>query len=73
MRYAVVATRHWLPGGKAVLVPLDVLREVDWDTQALTVDLTRDRIADLPEYDPGAPVNRELEERIYDYVGRPLD
>jgi len=73
IRYAVLAMHHWLPGGKAVLAPLSVLEEVDWDARALKIGLTRDRIADLPEYDPGAPVNRELEERVYDYVGRPLD
>ena len=36
-------------------------------------DLTREKIKDSPEYDPSAPVNREFEERIYDYVGRPRD
>jgi hypothetical protein len=72
VRYAVIATRNWLPG-KRVLVPLARLQSVAWDDRALEVDLTRDKIADSPEYDPSAPVNAEFEKRIYDYVGRPRD
>jgi hypothetical protein len=70
IQYAVVATRNWLPG-KRVLIPLTRLEQVSWDDRVLTVDLTREAIKDAPEYDPSAPVNREYEERIYDFVGRP--
>jgi len=70
IRYAVVDTRVWLPG-KLVLVPLARLRGVHWNDRTLAVDLTRQKIKDCPEYDPGAPINREYEEKIYDYVGRP--
>ena len=72
VRYAVVATRDWLPG-KVVLVPLSALKSVDWIGRELQVDLTRQRIKDSPAYDPTTPINREYEERLYDFVGRPTD
>lgn len=72
IRYAVVDTRAFLPG-KTVLVPLAALDEVRWDDRSLAIDLTQAQIKNLPEYDPNAPVNLELEERHYDYQGRPRD
>ena len=72
VRYAVLSTRKWLPG-KSVLVPMTELEKVVWDERALAVGLPGEKIKGLPEYDPSAPVNRELEERIYDFVGRPLE
>jgi hypothetical protein len=70
--YAALATRNWLPG-KKVIIPLKALTEVSWDDRALVVNLTREAIKESPEYDPHLPVNREFEERIYDFVGRPHD
>lgn len=70
VRYAVIDTRVWLPG-KRVLVPLARLESVEWRDRDMHVDLTREQIRDCPEYEPGAPINREYEERLYDFVGRP--
>ena len=30
----------------------------------------RESIRNSPAFDPGAPVNRDYEERLYDYYGR---
>jgi hypothetical protein len=35
------------------------------------VGLTRELVKNAPEFDPNAPVNRRVEERLYDYYGRP--
>jgi len=35
------------------------------------VNLTKEQIENSPVYDPSAPVNRDYEERLYDYYGRP--
>ncbi|MFN2370514.1 MAG: PRC-barrel domain-containing protein [Candidatus Krumholzibacteriia bacterium] len=72
VRHAVVATSRWL-GGKSLLLPMSALEDVAWDDQTVRVGLSREMIEGYPEYDPGAPVNRELEERVYDYLGRPAD
>lgn len=71
VRYAVVETRTILPG-KRVLVPLAFLDGARWEDRQLMVDLTEDEIRNSPEYDPSAPVNVELVERVFDYRGRPI-
>jgi hypothetical protein len=68
----VVDTGSWLPG-KKVLVPVTWINRVVWDEKVVHVDLSRDSLRECPEYDPGRPVNREYEQTLYDYHGRPAD
>lgn len=70
IRYMVVDTRNWLPG-KEVLISPKWVREVSWSKSVVHVDLSREAIENSPEFDPSSPVNREYEERLYDYYGRP--
>jgi uncharacterized protein YrrD len=70
IRYLVVNTHNWLPGRKVLVSPAWV-QEVDWVARVVSVDLSRDTIAESPEYDPSAPVNRAYEGQLYDYYGRP--
>jgi uncharacterized protein YrrD len=70
VRYMVVDTRNWLPGRK-VLIPPDWIERVSWVDSKVYVNLSRDSVKRSPEYDPAAPVNRQFEERLYDYYGRP--
>jgi len=35
------------------------------------MDHSREEIKNSPEFDPAAPVNREYEEVLHDYYGRP--
>jgi hypothetical protein len=70
IRYLVVDTRNWLPG-KHVLVPPLSGESIDWDTERVQVGMTRRMIESSREYDPAAPVNRQYEEVLYDYYGRP--
>jgi hypothetical protein len=70
VRAAVAATRNWLPG-KHVLVPVSRLKQVDWPNEKLEVVMTREEIKEGPEYNPGAPINVEIEARVYDFEGRP--
>jgi hypothetical protein len=69
LRYMVVDTINWLPGKKVITSP-DWVKEIKWSESEVTVDVTRDVIKDCPQFDPSAPVNREYEERLYDYYGR---
>jgi uncharacterized protein YrrD len=70
LRYMVVDTRNWLPGGK-VLVATDWLAAVRWADRVVEANLSRAAIKKSPEYKASAPVNREYEMRLYDYYGRP--
>ncbi|WP_022666996.1 PRC-barrel domain-containing protein [Desulfospira joergensenii] len=72
LRHVVVDTGNWLPG-RRVLLSLDWAKDVDWDEQSLTMDLTKDEIKNSPEFDPEKPVNKEYETRLYDFYGRPVE
>ena len=72
-RFVVVDTGNWLPGGKKVLLSLDWADAVSWADRRLSMDLSKDRIENGPEFDPGQPVNAEVETRLYDFYGRPIE
>lgn len=69
IRHFVIDTRKWLPG-KQVITDIDWIEDFDWAGRKAAIDHTKDDIKDAPEFDPSAPVNREYEERLYDYYGR---
>lgn len=70
IRYMVVDTRNWLPGRKVLIAPYWI-QDVKWVDTKVSVDLTQEEIKNSPPYDPEMPVNREYEEILYDYYGRP--
>jgi len=70
IRYLVVSTRNFLPGRKVLISP-EWVSEVSWAEQRVHVDLSREAVKSSPEYDPGSPVNRQYEMRLYDFYGRP--
>ena len=71
IRYLVVHSGHVLPRKKVLLSPR-WLTEVSYLEQKVQVKLSREKILSGPEFDPRAPVNREYEERLYDYYGQPV-
>lgn len=70
IRFLVVDTRRWLPGGQ-VLIPAQRIGSVDWTSREVRCDLDVEQIKTSPPYDPALPVNIEYEQRLYDYYGRP--
>ena len=71
IRYMVVDTAKWLPAKKVLISP-QWLGEIRYAEREVQVAMTRDKILRCPEFHPGAAVNREYEERLYDYYGRPV-
>lgn len=71
IRYLVVDTRNWLPGRKVLLAP-GWLDAIYWADRDVTTSLSREAVENAPEFDPLVPVNREYEQRLYDYYGRPV-
>jgi hypothetical protein len=70
IRYLVIDTRRVLPGKKVLISPQWV-NKISWSDCTISIDLTKEKIKNSPEYYPYAPVNREYEEELYDYYGRP--
>ncbi len=72
IRYVVVDIGRWVPGHRVLLAPT-WFENIRWRDRRVFVDLDAQRIIRSPVYDPTEPVNRELEQRLYDYHGRPLE
>jgi hypothetical protein len=70
IRYMIVDTKNWLPGKKVLVAPLWI-ETVNWADRLVRVNLKSESIKNSPEFDYSAPVNREYENRLYDYYGRP--
>jgi len=57
--------------GRKILIMPYWIDSVDWRENKVNVKLTTEQIKNSPEYDPSVPVNREYEERLYDFYGLP--
>lgn len=71
VRYLVADTGNWLPGRKLIISPHWISR-FDWEESKAHTDLTQSEIEKSPEYKASSPVNRDYEERLYDFYGRPV-
>lgn len=70
IRYLVIDTRNWLPGKKVIVAP-GWIREVNWETRTVYVDLTRDAIKASPPFEASIPWNPAYAAELHDYYGRP--
>ena len=70
LRYFVVETRNWWPGGPRVLIAPHWVEAIDWAEQSLRVKLTLSQVKTSPVYDESSPVHRDYEERLYDAYDR---
>ncbi|MEO7963322.1 MAG: PRC-barrel domain-containing protein [Gemmatimonadaceae bacterium] len=71
VRFLVIDTSAWW-FGKKVLVSPRWAESIQWNDRIIHVNLSRAEVQNSPEWKPDAPVNRELEHRLYDYYGRPV-
>jgi hypothetical protein len=70
VRFLVIDTSAWW-FGKKVLVSPRWAESVRWEDRTIHLDISRAAIKSSPEWNPEAPVNRDLEQRLFDYYGRP--
>jgi hypothetical protein len=70
LRYMIVDTKNILPG-KKVMLSLLWVNQVSYDESSVFMDVPEKYIKNSPEFKPGVPVNREQEEILFDYYGRP--
>lgn len=69
IRYLVVETSDWWLGHR-VLVSPRWIRAVDWATDSVVVDLTRESIKGAPPYESAARFDREHETDLYRHHAR---
>lgn len=70
VRYLVVNVGKFLAGHR-VLLSTEWVDRLSWEGKSVGVDLTREAVENAPPFDPSQPVNRSVEERLYDFYGRP--
>lgn len=70
IRYLVIDTSNWWLGKKVLVSPYWTQR-ISWSESMVYINLSKSAIQNSPEWSPEALVNREYEERLYDYYGRP--
>lgn len=70
LRYLIVDTRNWWPGGRRVLVATRWIERIDWTERRVFTTLTRDAVKASPEYDESATIDRAYEARLHDAYGR---
>ena len=71
LRYFVVNTRNWWPGGKRVLLSTQWINHIDWTDSTVQTSLTREQIKSSPEFDEDAPIERDYETRLHEYYRQP--
>ena len=65
IRYLVVDTRNWWPGGKKVLVATRWINNISWETSTVRVSLTREQIKNSPGYHEALTIERAYEEELH--------
>lgn len=70
IRYLLVDTRNWWPGGKKVLVGSRWIDHINWIDSKVQVGLTRDQVKNSPEYDEEHPLDRDYEASLHTHYGQ---
>jgi hypothetical protein len=71
IRYLVADTRRWLPGRKVLISPF-ALKESDWKTRLLSVNLSKQQIKESPPISEDEPISRQYETELTKYYGWPV-
>jgi hypothetical protein len=67
IRYMVVDTNNWLPGGRNVLIGHDCIESINWADRSITVNVSSQKIIDSPMFDSENIIDREYESRLKQY------
>ena len=68
IRYLIVDTNKWLPGGKVLISP-SWIRDINFDRKYMEVEVTRRQVRESPGYKPAEPLDREYEEKLFEHYG----
>ena len=66
--YLVVDTGHWFPGKKVIISPR-LIKNIEWDTSEIIVNVTEEDIKNSPEYQPGEAISESYEANLRNYYG----
>ncbi|WP_291010658.1 PRC-barrel domain-containing protein [Hydrogenophaga sp.] len=66
IRYLVVETRNWWPGGKHVLIATQWIDSIDWASGTVQVSLKREQVKNSPGFVEPSDIGRDDEKRLHD-------
>jgi sporulation protein YlmC with PRC-barrel domain len=69
IRYLIVDTRNWWPGGSKVLVATQWIERIDWNEHKVHTTLTRKAVQASPEYQEAVELDRPYETRLHAAYG----
>lgn len=69
VRYLLVDTRNWWPGGKKVILGTQWIQRIDWSDSTVQTKLSREQIKNSPEYDETSTLSRDYEKDLHRYYG----
>lgn len=70
IRYIIVDTRNWLPGGKKIILSVNWIEKIIWEESKVKVRLTKSEIKNSPEYNPGENISRDYEKDLYKHYNK---
>jgi hypothetical protein len=70
IRYLIANTGNWFTNRKVLISPY-LIQSVDYDSELVNINLSKQQIKDSPEYDSDQPVSRQYEKSYTDYYGTP--
>jgi uncharacterized protein YrrD len=70
IRYLVVSTGPWLVGRKVLLSPVSIT-DVAWDSNTISVRLTKEQVRRSPGIETDEPVSRQMERELVRYYEWP--
>ena len=70
IRYLVVDTTRWRPGGH-VLLALEWVERIEWENHAGRTSLSREQVRQSPPYHPDKVLNRDDETVLHEHYGKP--
>lgn len=70
LRYIVIDSHHFWPGGKKILFSPAWIERIDWENKKFVTNFHRRLIESCPEYDPEVPVENLIEDSLLSHLGR---
>jgi uncharacterized protein YrrD len=68
--YVVIDTKNIVPWSKQVMLPIELIDEINFLDKDVKINLPKDTIKNAPEYNPAMAINAEYEKVLYDFYGR---
>ncbi|MDQ6845376.1 MAG: PRC-barrel domain containing protein [Bacteroidota bacterium] len=66
--FMVIDTGHWFPGKKVIISP-KLIKNIEWDTSEVMVNVTEETVKNSPEYEPGEAISESYEANLQNYYG----